>query len=232
MKKVMFFSIIAISAMMLSCNKQPAQTEEKEVISAEASQPLAALRTATDLAKYGYEAESATALIEAANIIASTPVSSLEAETENGTENPNENEKTEKVQFAPAQLLADARTLTQDANALALADKVEAKLSAQNDTARGAVNGPKYDYGTVYANSYVYYDIRFRAHEVAEVAVSGDGDTDLDLYVYDENGNLITSDTDYTDDCYVRFTPRWTGLFRLKIVNRGGVYNNYVLVTN
>jgi hypothetical protein len=50
--------------------------------------------------------------------------------------------------------------------------------------------------------------------------------------VYDENGNLIASDTDYTDDCYVRFYPRWTGVFRIKIVNRGGVYNNYAIVTN
>lgn len=70
------------------------------------------------------------------------------------------------------------------------------------------------------------------AHELAEILVSGDGDTDLDLYVYDENGNYITSDADYTDDCYVRFYPAWTGQFRLKIVNRGGIYNNYVILTN
>ena len=69
-------------------------------------------------------------------------------------------------------------------------------------------------------------------NEIAEILVSGDGDTDLDLYVYDENGNLITSDTDYTDDCYVRFCPKWTGPFRIKIVNRGGVYNNYIILTN
>ena len=34
------------------------------------------------------------------------------------------------------------------------------------------------------------YKIAFRGGEVARAAVSGDGDTRLDLYVYDENGNL------------------------------------------
>lgn len=233
MKKAMFFGIIACSALMLSCSKQPAQTaEEKEKITAQASQELAAIRTATDLAKYGYEAESASALIEAANILASTPTQALEAAIEKGAENADESEKLSQVQFTPAQLLADARELTEDATLLALADKVDAKLNAQTEGTRGAMGGPKYAYGSVSAHSYTYYNQKFWANELAEIAVSGDGDTDLDLYVYDENGNLIVSDTDYTDDCYVRFYPRWTGLFRVKIVNRGGVYNNYAIVTN
>lgn len=113
-----------------------------------------------------------------------------------------------------------------------MAEKVENKMTAMAESTRGAMGGPKYAYGRVNAYSYKYYDAKFWANELAEVAVSGDGDTDLDLYIYDENGNLITSDTDYTDDCYVRFCPRWTGLFRIKIVNRGGVYNNYAIVTN
>ena len=64
------------------------------------------------------------------------------------------------------------------------------------------------------------------------MTVVGDGDTDLDLYVYDQNGNLIDKDVDYTDNCVCTFVPRWTGLFVIKIVNRGSVYNRYVLRTN
>jgi len=232
MKKLLFFSVIALSAMMVSCNKPAAQNEQKEEITAAASQEVSALRVAMDLAKFGYETESASALIEAANIFASTPTQAFEAQVEQGAENANETEKVEKVQLDPAKLLADARELTEDANLLAIADKVSAKLNAQAEGTRGAMGGPKYDYGRVSAHSYTYYDQKFWANEIAEVAVSGDGDTDLDLYVYDENGNLITSDTDYTDDCYVRFYPAWTGLFRIKIVNRGSVYNNYAIVTN
>ena len=235
MKKVLFFSVVALSAMMVSCCKNEAaaeHSEQKAAFEGVASQDISALRVAMDLAKYGYEAESPSALIEAANILASTPTQALEASVEQGAENANETEKVGKVQLVPAKLIADARELTEDAHLLAMADKVSAKLNAQAEGTRGAMGGPKYDYGRVSAHSYTYYNQKFWADEIAEVAVSGDGDTDLDLYVYDENGNLIASDTDYTDDCYVRFYPAWTGLFRIKIVNRGGVYNNYAIATN
>lgn len=235
MKKSIFFCIIACGAVMLSCTKEQAAkvSEEKEAIAAPASEEIAALRTANELAKYGYSVESASALIEAANILASTPSQVLDAPVEQGEETANETEKTDNVQFDPAKLIADAREIAgEDVALLAMAEKVEAKLAACAEGTRGAVGGPKYAYGTVYAHSYTYYDQQFYANQIAEVAVSGDGDTDLDLFIYDENGNLIVSDTDYTDNCYVRFCPSWTGYFRIKIVNRGGVYNNYAIATN
>ena len=61
------------------------------------------------------------------------------------------------------------------------------------------------------------------------VAILGDGDTDLDLYVYDENGNEIVSDTDGTDQCYVSWYPKWAGQFRIEIKNLGRVSNQYCL---
>ena len=61
------------------------------------------------------------------------------------------------------------------------------------------------------------------------IVVDGDGSTDLDIYLYDENGNLVAMDEDYTDFCVVSLTPRWTGSFSLRIVNRGGSANGYVL---
>lgn len=228
----MFLALIAMGAIMVSCNKQAEQSEQKEEITAAVSPDMSALRIAMELAKLGYETESASALIEAADIFASTPTQAFEATAEHGEQIADETEKTEKPQLTPSRLIADARNMTEDTNLIAWADKVSAKLNAQAEGTRGAMGGPKYAYGRVNAHSYTYYDQKFWANEVAAIAVSGDGDTDLDLYVYDENGHLITSDTDYTDDCYVRFSPRWTGLFRIKIVNRGGVHNNYAIVTN
>jgi hypothetical protein len=76
------------------------------------------------------------------------------------------------------------------------------------------------------------YTVTFVGGEVARVFVSGDGSTDLDLYVFDERGNLIASDTDSTDDCLVTFVPRWTGRFTIVIDNLGSVYNDYVMTTN
>ena len=233
MKKVLFFSAIALSAiMMVSCNKPAAQTEEKEAIEAAASQEMDAIRTALALAQYGYAVESPAALIEAADILASTPAQPAEVAAESGAENENEGEKAAKAEITAEQLLADARALTEDEHLLAIADKVAAKLAGDADKTRGAYGGPKYMHDRVYAHSYKQYTQAFYGGEIAEVAVVGDGDTDLDLYIYDENGNLIVSDTDYTDRCYVRFQPRWTGNFYVKIVNRGNVYNNYTIATN
>jgi hypothetical protein len=62
--------------------------------------------------------------------------------------------------------------------------------------------------------------------------VKGDGDTRLDLYVYDENGNLITSQVGPGDNCLARWQPKWTGPFTIRVVNRGGIGNRYYIWTN
>jgi hypothetical protein len=89
------------------------------------------------------------------------------------------------------------------------------------------VGGAKHDVHRVNARSTDVFRVNFRGGESAAVIISGDGDTDLDLYVYDENGNLIGSDTDSSDDCVVRFAPKWTGMFRIEVRNLGSVYNQY-----
>lgn len=65
---------------------------------------------------------------------------------------------------------------------------------------------------------------------LAEMAVIGDGDTDLDLYVYDPAGRLVGSDEDETDRCYVRFFPRTTGTYTIKVVNRSPYLSNAYVI--
>jgi hypothetical protein len=96
----------------------------------------------------------------------------------------------------------------------------------------GAVGGPKAGDYRLNANSYRTFSVGFRANEVARIALKGDGDTDLDLFVYDELGNLVASDDDYSDLCVVEWTPRWTGNFTIKIVNHGTVYSDFTIRTN
>jgi hypothetical protein len=59
------------------------------------------------------------------------------------------------------------------------------------------------------------------------VIVRGDGDTDLDCWLYNPAGRLVSSDTDSTDIC-VLDAPDY-GTHRLVIHNLGDVYNNYVI---
>lgn len=194
------------------------------------SPEMSALQTAASLAKYGYSNNSASALVEAAKIFAETKTQTLDVVAERG-KNDAVSEKDNNVSFDPVQLIADAKKYAgKDKVILSFAKQVEASMG--NSATRGAVGGPKGQKDRVYGKDINSYQVKFWANELAEVCVSGDGDTDLDLYVYDSNGNLIGSDTDYTDDCVVRWVPVWTGTFTIKVVNRGALYNNFAIWTN
>ena len=93
---------------------------------------------------------------------------------------------------------------------------------------------PRYQNGTYVVSGYSSHSftVVFRGGRPARVSVTGDGGTDLDLYIYDENGNLITRDVYVTDRCAVRWTPRWTGRFRIVVKNRGYRSNLYRISTN
>ena len=86
---------------------------------------------------------------------------------------------------------------------------------------------------TVSANTTDVYTITMRGGEMTRIRVQGDGDTCLELRVYDENGNLVASDTLGSGDRReARVTPKWTGPFKVKIMNRGSVGNRYVIVAD
>ena len=94
------------------------------------------------------------------------------------------------------------------------------------------VGGPGHSSDRVEANSTDVFNITFKGGELARVFVEGDGDTDLDLYVYDSEGNLIDSDVHTSDVCLVRWTPSRTQTFRIEVRNLGSVWNAYEITTN
>lgn len=207
--------------------------ETKPEIDATPSKEVELLRLANNLAKYGYDRFSAMALVEAASIFSEISTQELTPESyeqEVHSDNPTEAKKIQKVEFSPETLLNDAEKFADgNANLLAIISK---EKEALNNVTRGRVGGPARRFTSVDGYSTDTFRISFVEGQYAEVLVSGDGDTDLDLYVYDSNGNLIVYDDDYTDDCYVRWIPAWTGTFVVKILNRGPVYNEYVIITN
>jgi hypothetical protein len=91
------------------------------------------------------------------------------------------------------------------------------------------VDGPSCGTWSVNADEEHIYHVSFYGGELGRVRIQGDGDTDLDLYVYDEFGNLIDYDTRYSDYGVVVWEPRWTGSFTIRVVNLGDVYNRYTI---
>ena len=227
MKKLFLLSAFALFTFGTSAQ----EIEKKDELKGEVSSSLSSLRLASDLVKYGYAQQSALPLIEALQIMNENPTQPLKSErTGEDVDTSNNDGKSSQVSLDYGKILADAKELAAD-------DELLMKLLTQieadgQSSSRGAVNGPSRHFDTVKGNSTDTYHISFIANYLAEIAISGDGDTDLDLYVYDSNGNLIDSDTDYSDDCYCSWVPRWTGKFIVKVVNRGPVYNRYVILTN
>ncbi len=95
-------------------------------------------------------------------------------------------------------------------------------------TATEAVAGPT---RRLYPGNAHTWQIQVFAGTPVNITVDGDGDprADLDLFVYDQWGNLVDVDDDYTDYCLGSFVPRRSGIITIRIENVGRVYNDYEL---
>jgi len=221
MKRIVL-SMIALCAMLCAT----AQVEETK--NAPKTPGMEQLQLAKQLAIYGYDNGSATALIEAARIMSGVQYDALEAKVTRG-EGQDVASQIGDRKMTPASLIADAKKLAgDDKQLLALADDV----NINGTGTRGAVGGERGQNDVVYGRSYNDYVVAFKKGIIAQVGVSGNGNSDLDLYIYDENGNVIVADTDYSDDCYVSWYPRWTGNYLIRVVNTGTYRNYFTIVTN
>jgi len=193
------------------------------------SQAVARAALADQLARYGDQNKDAMALITAARIQAQLGVQEAKADktTEGAKPDPKAKPAGAARDVTVEGLLARAKQYAGGRKDLiALADEV-----AKTGT-RGAVGGPKRSVTDVQARSRDIFNVSFRGGEPAVVAISGDGDTDLDLVVKDENGNVVCRADGASDDEICRWTPRWTGSFRIEVQNLGNVYNRYRIMTN
>jgi hypothetical protein len=59
------------------------------------------------------------------------------------------------------------------------------------------------------------------------ISVTGNGNSDLDCWIYDKNGRLVDSHVDETDSCILR-TPGM-GVHRVEVENLGDRANRYVV---
>ena len=181
------------------------------------------LATAHALIRHGDHHQDPHALITAARIIQQIGTSPTRAVLAEGVRGPAKEAANGRTVDA---LLQRAKTMSgQRADIVAAADDVA------RSSQRGRVGGPGRVESVVPAEGTHTYRIAFRGGESALVLVSGDGDSDLDLFVYDENGRLVCSDEDETDDMVCGWTPRRDATFRVVIKNLG-IPNEYFMLTN
>jgi hypothetical protein len=235
--RISTFALLALPMFALAGESGGAPNEGQKEAAAKAAgdSQVEKVALATTLVQWGRSSNSAEALMAAAQIMMEVPAEGQDKKKESKAGSATAAEKADEAPptLDPAALAKEALDIAKKEGDKNLAKSIEAQIkAAAGGASRGAVGGPKYGVTKIMAGYTDVYVVEYRGGELAEIAISGDGDTDLDIYVYDENGNFIGSDTGSQDTGYVSWYPKWTGPFRVEVVNRGSVYNQYVMVTN
>lgn len=219
---VCMISLIAIFA-------QSEIDEEKPAVDKAVSPDIKALQTAYALAEYGYENNSASALIEAAEILAEIPTQNLDADV-SAEGNKIGTEKSES--YTAEKLLADGKKLAgKNKNLSKWIAEVEKLVN--NSGKRGAMGGPKIGEWCVYGNGgRSYCDILFSGGELATVFAYSYNNCDLDIYIYDKYGNLVVKDTSYDLDACVSWYPRYDMIYRVIVKNTSYKDAYAIIMTN
>ena len=203
--------------------------EEKPSIEKNVSPDIKALQTAYSLAEYGYENNSASALIESAEILAQIPTQKLDAEvTSEGIK-----VGTEKAESHTAEkLLEDGKKLAgKDKSLSKWISEVEKLVKSSGK--RGAMGGPRIGEWCVYGNGgRGCCDVLFRGGELASVFAYSYNNCDLDIYIYDKYGNLIVKDSSYDLDAYVSWYPRYDAIYRVVVKNTSYKDAYTIVMTN
>jgi hypothetical protein len=76
------------------------------------------------------------------------------------------------------------------------------------------------------------WKIPFQGNSLAEVAVQGDGSSNLDVVITDESGNQVCHEASLSDSIYCDWLPTRDGDFFVAVQNRGDAPNRYFLMTN
>lgn len=217
MKKLLsIIALLCISVTTFAQDYSREEEEDKEETTNDIPPAIENIRLFYSLYFYGYKNQDALSLLMAARILKQNNY-------------PLPDIKVEKI------LAAAKQCAKGDTNLLALIKKAERTVdtSANNRVYDyGAVGKEKYSLDMISAYTTDTYKIAFKENKKATVKVTGVGLTDLDLYIYDNNGNLIISDTKNSDDCECSWIPKWTGEFTIRIKNQGGIYNLYYMQTN
>ncbi len=223
MKKSLF--ILIISTLFISIAS--AQEETKEDVTPE-SQDFARFQLAMSMARYGYDTYSPTALLEAATILDNVPIQPLKYESYTQEGGSGDKNAEEARPFTVQQLLEDAKEYADgDEVVLEMISRITPRESH-----RGRAGGVGSISTSITSLTTDVYTIKYEGKNSAKVAITGNGLADLDLYVYDKDGELMGKATDATDACVVSWHPKSDEIFTIKIKNISSSNNSYTMITN
>lgn len=111
-------------------------------------------------------------------------------------------------------------------------DITERISAARAVGSRGLAGGPVSWVRDISAMSSVSYRMTPVGGYVWNVIAAGDGDTDVDMEIFDQNGNLVCRDISPWSRASCSITPAWTGPFTVRVSNLGGVWTRTLIMSN
>lgn len=100
-------------------------------------------------------------------------------------------------------------------------------LTVSSQVLANPVGGTKFEEGYLKPGAILTADLPVYGGETTQLIVVGDGDGDLDCFVYDSDGDLVDSDVGRADACAVEVTPREMSVYQFRVVNRGNITTKY-----
>ncbi len=209
----------------------PAMAEDKKqnVMVGAASTPgaVSQVELAQQLYALGVANSDALTVLTAAKLAAGVELKETDRKKETKGDAPAEDTEGAEAPIDAAAMMAKARELAgEDETLVGLIEDAEAEGS------RGRIGGASSTLSRLPAGMTDVWEIPFYGESYAEIGVLGDGDSNLDVLVTDENSNTICFDVSRSDKVYCDFTPAWNGYFYVTVQNTGSVRNSYYLMTN
>ena len=140
---------------------------------------------------------------------------------------------------APNRPVMTSATLLTEARGFARGDRATlAKIRAVETAASRGVVSSSFGSGAirtvrdVSANATWRFTVDARGGSSLRVLAIGDGDTDVDMVMKDQNGNVVCRDLDVDERALCDITPAWSGRFTVEVINTGSVWTRTMVITN
>ncbi|MDR1037399.1 MAG: hypothetical protein LBT40_12820 [Deltaproteobacteria bacterium] len=193
---------------------------------------VARITLGLSLASLGREARSPYALAAAAELLASAGTADSETGKAGieGDPAPAGSVPTDEPVTDPKALFAEAAELARSASNDQLAAQIELSAAASGSRSPVGRSARHRDRADPYATD--VYTVMFRGGEAASATAAADSRHDVDLYVYDDSGSLVSCDNDTAGMGICSWFPESTKNYFLAVKNTTGSYVSYLLYTN